>query len=191
MSELSIGQLRGLPINNNTVIVPAPHTLYAPGHVIQAVSKTSTTPYSIGITGHTGWSTFPASALELSITPKSLNSRLLLMADVTLGGTSSNNAAFRFIRNGNPIAVGATVESRASVTSFSGWANGADQNHVSRTVSGSFLDSPNTTSAVVYNIQGVTESSSLLWNRQSGYANSNSMFNASAVSTFTVMEIAQ
>ena len=35
MSELSVGQLKGLPANGNKITSPAGHSLYAPGHVIQ------------------------------------------------------------------------------------------------------------------------------------------------------------
>jgi hypothetical protein len=161
------------------------------GTVLQVASKTATTSYTITITAHTGWSDFPANALQIVITPKFSNSKFLLMANVTIGGTGSNNAAFRFTRNGNPIALGDAFGSRARLTAFSGWANGADPNHVSRTVSANFLDSPATASPITYNIQGVTESTSLLWNRQSGYADNSFMFNGSAVSTFTIMEIAE
>jgi hypothetical protein len=161
------------------------------GTVLQVVSQTSSTAYAVAITAHTGWSTFPDNGLQISITPKFSNSKVLLMANVTLGGTGSNNAAFRFIKDGNPIGVGNAVGSRARVTAFSGWSNSVDPNHVSRTVSATFLDSPATTSPIVYNIQGVTESASLLWNRSSGYADSTVIYNGTAVSTFTIMEIAQ
>jgi hypothetical protein len=164
---------------------------YAPGHVVQVVSKTATISYTITTTAHTGWSDFPANGLQLTITPKSSGSKLLLMANVTLGGTTSNNAAFRFTKNGSAIGVGDAFGSRARVTAFSGWSNQADSNHVSRTVSASFLDTAGTTSAIVYNIQGVTESTSLLWNRASAYTDNNFIYNGSAVSTFTIMEIAQ
>jgi len=161
------------------------------GTVLQVISKTSSASYSVGITAQTGWSNFPDNALQISITPKFLNSQILLMANVTLGGTSSNNAAFRFTRDNSPIGIGNSVGSRARVTAFSGWSNQADSNHVSRTVSATFLDSPNTTSTILYNIQGVTESGSLLWNRQSAYTDNIFIYNGTSISSFTVMEISQ
>ncbi len=163
----------------------------AVGTILQVVSKTSSTSYATTITAHTGWSDFPANGLLISITPKFSSSKLLLMANVTLGGTTSNNAAFRFTRGGSAIGVGDATGSRARVTAFSGWTQSADSNHLSRTVSASFLDSAGTTSAITYNIQGVTESTSLLWNRTSSYADNTFMYSGTAVSTFTIMEIAQ
>jgi hypothetical protein len=164
---------------------------YASGHVVQVVSKTSSISYTTTITAHTGWSDFPANGLQIIITPKFSGSKLLLMANVTLGGTTSNNAAFRFTKNGSAIGVGDATGSRARVTAFSGWTQSADPNHLSRTVSANFLDTAGTTSAITYNIQGVTESTSLLWNRTSSYADNTLMYSGTAVSTFTIMEVAQ
>jgi hypothetical protein len=160
------------------------------GTVLQVVSKTSPISYAIGTTAHT-WTSFPSNGLQLSITPKFSTSKLFLMANITIGGTSSNNAAFRFIRDGNLVGVGDAFGSRARLTAFSGWSNGVDNNHVSRTISSSFLDNANAISPIVYDIQGTSESSTLLWNRQSNYTDSSLMYNATAVSSFTIMEIAQ
>jgi hypothetical protein len=191
MSELSIGQLRGLPINNNTVVVPSSHTLYAPGHVIQVVSKTSTTSHSSGVTGNTTFYDFPNNELRVEITPKSATSKLFLMASVTIGGTSSNSLSVRFTKNGSPIGVGNANGSRPVATGFTGYTTGADSNHAARTVAISFLDSPATASLVTYNIQGCAESSTLQWNRTPNYPDSSVVYGATFISSFTIMEIAQ
>jgi hypothetical protein len=73
MSELTVGQLRGLPVNNNIVTVPSGHELFAPGHVIQVVHASTTTQVS------TTGSTFIDSGLTATITPKSASSRILVL----------------------------------------------------------------------------------------------------------------
>ncbi len=160
------------------------------GTVLQVVSKTSSISYAIGTTAH-AWSSFPSNGLQVSITPKFSNSKLLLMANITIGGTSSNNAVFRFTRDGGLIGVGDAFGSRPRLTALSGWSNGADNNHVSRTISSSFLDNANATSPIIYDIQGASESTTLLWNRASSYSDSTLIYSATAVSTLTIMEIAQ
>jgi hypothetical protein len=191
MSELTVGQLRGLPINNNVITVPSGHKLYASGSVVQVISKTSSTSYSNGVTGNTTFYDFPNNELRIEITPKFSTSNLLLMASVTVGGTTSNSLSVRFTKNGSPIGVGSANGSRPVATSYTGYLTGGDANHTAQTVPMNFLDSPATSSLITYNIQGCAESSTLQWNRTPNYPNSNVVYGATFISSFTIMEIAQ
>ncbi len=85
MSELSVGQLKGLTVNNNVITVPSGHTLYAPGHVIQVqefrggVELTTTGP--------------TVDIINASITTKSTNSRLYIQyytGQILVESASSN-----------------------------------------------------------------------------------------------------
>lgn len=68
MSELNVGQLKGLPVNSNVITVPVGETLYAPGHVIQTKHQF----FSLNIS--TTSTSFVDTGMSISITPKSANS---------------------------------------------------------------------------------------------------------------------
>lgn len=78
MSELALGQIKGLSVNSNVVTVPSGHTLYAPGHVIQTV----TSNYSTEVT--TGSTSYVTTGLTGTITPKSSTSKILILVSGTL-----------------------------------------------------------------------------------------------------------
>jgi hypothetical protein len=191
MSELTVGSIVGLAANDNVVSIPSGHKLHVPGSVVQVISKTSSVPYSNSVTGNTTFYDFPNNDLRIEITPKFSTSKLLLMASVTVGGTSSNSLSVRFTKNGSPVGVGNANGSRPVATAYTGFTTGADGNHAARTVPMNFLDSPETSSLITYNIQGCAESSTLQWNRTPNYPDSNVVYGATFISTFTVMEIAQ
>ena len=85
MSELSVGQLKGLAVNNNVITVPGNHTLYAPGHVIQVQefrggAELTTTGPVVDI-------------INASITTKSTSSRLYIQyytGQILVESVSSN-----------------------------------------------------------------------------------------------------
>jgi hypothetical protein len=162
------------------------------GTVLQVVSKTSSTAHSVGVAGNTTYYDFPNNELRIEITPRFATSRMLLMANISIGGGSgANNAAFRFTKNSQIVGVGDVTGSRPRSSAITGYLQGADSNHGTRTISASFLDSPATTSSLVYNIQGASESSNLLWNRTPSFPDTNVIYGATLISSFTIMEIAQ
>jgi hypothetical protein len=140
MSELSVGQLRGLTVNDNVISMPSGHSLYAPGHVVQVVSATSSTEV---ITTST---TFVTSGLSATITPSSTSSKIAVF--VSTGARTTNSFASSFY------------------TIFRGTVAGTNLGHVNNgfaqlygaggdtfsPVSPSVVDSPNTTSAQTYTL---------------------------------------
>lgn len=74
MSELTVGELKGLAVNNNTITVPSGHRLYAPGSVVQVQYATS------GFVNQTinSASPQPLSGLSVVITPRFASSALLI-----------------------------------------------------------------------------------------------------------------
>jgi hypothetical protein len=173
MSELTVGQLRGLPVNNNVITVPTGHTLYAPGHVIQVASTTLLTSSST-----TSSSFVDISGFSISITPKSTSSRILVL--VTLAAHSLAGAnKFQLVRNSTDLMVGA---SGATVGTWTGvLAQNGDSNP--DFLSFNFFDSPASTSSNTYKVQFATSSGTLWVNRTSGGS-------YSATSSITLMEIA-
>lgn len=99
MSELTVGQLRGLPINNNVITVPAGHQLYAPGSVVQVrtIRTDSRTTFSMSNSGD-GIAITP---LSLQITPKFSNS--LLVITWMMNCETNNDVVFVVHKNGSLI----------------------------------------------------------------------------------------
>ena len=99
MSELSVGQLKGLTVNNNTITVPSGHKLYAPGSVVQVVYKRTDarSVYTVPTSGDgVGFA-----ELATVITPKFANS--LLVMHITISGESHYNDVFTMLKNGSLI----------------------------------------------------------------------------------------
>jgi hypothetical protein len=170
MSELAVGQLKGLPINNNIVTVPAAHKLYAPGHVIQVVSATTTTPVS------TTASSFVTTGLSASITPLSTSSKILVMARTTGAiGNASTTGTWTLFRG---TVAGTNLGNGGSGMLFNYIGSNIE---MITDVSCSALDSPNTASSQTYTLGFQTNGSGqpLISQRNNTTA------------TMTLMEIAQ
>ena len=154
------------------------------GKVLQVVSALKTDTWSttsssfVGVTG-----------LSLSITPSSTSSKIFL---VFTGYASNSNAGTRFVflmrRNGTGIlratGAGNRIDGSAGGSSAGTIASGEFQTLV---VNG--LDSPSTTSAITYNIDGAAIDGGTLYINRSPTDNDNGTF-CRVVSTLTAMEIA-
>jgi hypothetical protein len=141
MSELTVGQLRGLTINNNIVTVPSGHKLYAPGHVLQVVTATTATPVS------TTSGTFISAGLSASITPTFASSRIVVMAQTA--GLSPN---------ANTVAVWTLFRGTVAGTNLGNGSQGMAwiyitlNNELRAPVSCMAVDSPNTISSQTYTL---------------------------------------
>jgi hypothetical protein len=136
MSELSVGQLKGLPVNSNVVTVPAGNTLYAPGHVVQTVHASySTTQTSTS-------NTLINTGLTATITPKFASSKILVLVDqggaMKGTGDAGNWLQVRLYRD--------AVELERQLGGYTG----TNMANYFGAMNFNYLDSPNTTSAVTY-----------------------------------------
>ena len=193
MSELTVGQLRGLPVNNNIVTVPAGHTLYAPGHVIQVINVENVTRLSQGIGTQ---STVNILGMEATITPKSANSKIIIQAR-WFGEFSATamtwDSMFGITRNGTAINVppdfGLTANRGITIGALS--FNGTDGNSTPETASLFVSDNPNSTSPVVYRMTVYSQGAGTVFtNRVAGWANQGTDYEL-GTSGMMLMEIAQ
>ena len=156
MSKIYVDEIAG---------IASPSTVAIPGHVIQVVENSTTTQVSISSDN-----TFN-NILSASITPTSTDSKIIINISmpVYINGTDS---------------MGITVF-RDTTNLFTAGTNGVayNQHDVSNThrdvMSGTYSDSPNTTSSVSYSIRVKAASTS-----------GNVICPASTVATITLMEIA-
>jgi hypothetical protein len=149
--------------------------------VVQTVKTDTFTSTSTSFTDITG--------LSVSITPTSASSTILVSYSVvgaSTAATSDSIASIRLMRGSTAIGVGDSAGSRKQATgSISTRETSATT--INFTAAGDFIDSPATTSATTYKIQGVTGAGTFFINRTQGDADAGSSYRT--ISTITVMEI--
>jgi hypothetical protein len=193
MSELSVGQLKGLTANNNIITVPSGHDLYAPGHIIQVVNVDNVTRTSQGFSGN---SILEISNMVATITPHSASSKIVIQArwfgELTAQGVVWDSV-FGVSRNGIQIGrqpdPGATIISGITIGTISYTAD--DANSTPEVMNLFTHDFPNSTSAVTYRITFLSNNGGTIFtNRTVGYANQASSHEL-GTSSIMLMEIAQ
>ena len=139
MSELSLGQIKGLSVNSNVVTVPSGHKLYAPGHVIQTVTGQQATTFT------TTSNVFVACNLSASITPTSSTSKILAIVSMfgylSVADKDIVSTLFRGTVAGTDLSGGKNLGAWFAVST-------ASQQYLGFSV----VDSPGTTSATTYTV---------------------------------------
>jgi hypothetical protein len=157
------------------------------GSVLQVVSTTKTDSFSTSATSMTD-----VTGLSVSITPTASTSKILVLLTLNLAGANGNaGASYQLVRGSTAIAIGDVAGSRPQASGSIAYI--ADANS-STALSGSFLDSPATTSSTTYKIQvvpgGAPGAGNAYVNRTQNDTNGTNFYNARTASTITVMEIA-
>ena len=157
---------------DDVVEKPSGHGVQIPGHVVQVVQGVITANNSITS------STLTDTGISQAITPQSSSSKVLVLINATLGvsGTHGAEVYMQIVRDSTAIR----IYERAIV--FHGNDNASY--HTGGSYSYCFLDSPSTTSATTYKLQGRTNSGTL---RINDYYSGNNQ----GASTITQMEVAQ
>jgi hypothetical protein len=176
-----IGSANATLITSGTL----PKTRLPTGSVLQVVSNTKTDAFSTTAADYAD-----VTGLSVSITPTSASSKILVIVTFNLSGQDGNaGAVYRFVRDSTPICIGDAAGSRGR---SSGGMAYIPNTNVITTISGSFLDSPSTTSSTIYKIQVVCGNPSGYAgvNRTQADADITNPYSSRAASTITVMEIA-
>ena len=154
------------------------------GHVIQVVSATKTDSQA----NATADSFTDITGLSLSITPKFNNSKIMLLCNISHSSTqNATGISFKVLRNST--ALGGSEGSRTSVSFFGSPI--ASDNNMAGTDSWTYLDSPNTTSAITYKVQATGFNSGQTWYINTNISRNGQIYDDIAMSTLTAMEIAQ
>ena len=153
--------------NANKILIPSGQTLYAPGHVLQVVQGTKDAGMN-----WTSSTSFIDTELSVSITPTTTSSKILIIHSGNFNQeTSSSWTDLTLYRD-----ISSTLTNLGNTNGFNGIYSGS-ATHTPSSIN--YLDSPSTTSTVVYRIY--------IKSRQSG----NSRFNPDAHrATLIAMEIA-
>jgi hypothetical protein len=156
---------------------------YAKGHVVQVVQGVKTDTFSLASTTFTD-----VTGLSATITPKSASSKILVIANLSIGISVADWRQFRILRGTTAIGIGDEAGSRTRSTSSQYFGASDPTGHIA-TESGTFLDSPNTTAETIYKIQVRAASGTIFVNRSGN--DGNTAGNARTISSITLMEIAQ
>jgi hypothetical protein len=180
MSELAVGSLKGLAANSFVIDVASGSKIVQPGAVLQVVSTTKTDTFS-----STSTTFVDVTSLTATITPSSTSSKIYAVLSIgSIDGDSARHHRFRVLRDLTPVGVGNADGSRlqTGITVHNPDAN--------RPLSGAwnFLDSPNSTSALVYKVQYTVHAGTGFLNRTS--TDTNNTEYGRSVSSITLMEIA-
>lgn len=189
MSELAVGSISGLAANNNVISVADGSVMHQAGGIVQMVSITKTDSSTIATTTYQN-----IPGLSITITPKFLNSKIFVLATVSLSSnTMSGNWTgwhMRVLRNGNVFAEGpsGTLQQR-------GWSGGMDIDYSihgpRQSTTNSAIDSPNSISPQTYTVQAAHTGYYAGYVIVNGAVAQSTSYSGSGISTLTLMEIAQ
>ncbi len=148
------------------------------GAILQTVQTTKTNSFTTTSTSATD-----ITGMSQAITPSSASNKVLVIVQIaaTLNGT--NSFFINLLRDSTQIFMGDTAGSRVRTTIFS---RGQDSNFPCPMFI-CFLDSPATTSAVTYKLQGYVEAGTLNVNQSNSDADNNAY--GRSVSSITLMEV--
>ena len=176
--------------HGSTIEIPSGHVLNAPGHVIQTVQavKTDTTASS-------SQSFVDISGLSVSITPASAASKFLITCNFCWGAQNNSSPKFKLVGGNSGNFIGDAAGNRVRVAYFAAddYFNGAvNAGHETAFMGAiSYLDSPNTTSAITYKLQGETDGNGAFYINRTHADVDDASEGGRSASSITVQEIAQ
>lgn len=145
--------------------------------ILQVVSTVKTDTFSSTSTSYVDYT-----GMSVSITPTSSSSKVLIVVHMVNGYSVNLAASFQIVRGSTAIALGDAAGSRTQCT-----IGVIPEDASAMVCSMTFLDSPATTSATTYKIQGRSNTGTVHINRTNGDAdNANSW---RSISTITAYEV--
>ena len=163
------------------------NSLGVTGGILQVVSTTKTDTFSASVASA---ASSLVTGLTATITPSSVNSKILVIANVTGSGSGRNSFFAGLDAGGTLIAIGDAASSRTRVGGGQYVLASTDTDH-GATIALNTLHSPATTSPITYGVKVINSSGSTLTlyvNRSLGDTNNSSNFRSA--STITLMEVA-
>ena len=157
------------------------------GVILQVVQTVKTDTFTT-----TSGTLVDITGLSLSITPSSSSNKILVTVDVKYSVTVVNRwMQFQLMRDSTAIYRGDAASSRTRASAFTSLFNAtANNTHIMNSTI-VFLDSPSTTSATTYKLQGACQTDStpsLVINR--GLGDSDANYGGRTASSITAMEVA-
>lgn len=164
-------------------------SIVAPGQVIQVVSaeKLDSTAYNSTL------GTWTDVGLSCTITPKFNNSKILVQVNAALGNTVAVFNYMRVVRNigGGSYSMISEANTPGNRNAIHGMIYENNNEGILMTQSVTILDSPATTSAVIYKIQGACSGTAYSYIGQSNRDRDGSDYDPRSASRIVLQEIAQ
>ncbi len=157
------------------------------GKVLQVQSTTKLDVFTTTSTSFTD-----ITGMSVSITPSSTSSKIFITASCNLGVDGSDrNLLLKLVRGSTDIYLAdQSGSNRARSSGGIHSTHGVSQPQESQSVNVMFLDSPSTTSATTYKLQGLTSNSSQTFTLGRTPGSGDDANRASFPASITVMEIA-
>ena len=179
----------GTALTTGTSTRIIPRAAVPAGSVLQVVQtvKTDTFATSFGAV----WGDLPG--LSVTITPSSTASKILVMLDIKfIGDTDASISRIRLLRGATPIYIGNAASNRPQGSGAQNYnTSGGSGGYNVLASGGIFLDSPATTGAVTYKIQGGGDANaSIFYLNRTESDRDNAYYDVRTASSITVMEIA-
>ena len=154
------------------------------GKILQVVQAVKT---DVASTTSASFADIPG--LSVNITPSATSSKILVTVDVKIGNNSGAGAYLRIQRNNSNIYVGDTATDRTPclMQTYGGGDTGEGLYGMALYV-GNFLDSPNTTSQVTYDVQWMRMNSATLYTNRCG-SETHTQYEGRGASSITAMEV--
>ncbi len=202
-----MSQIKLLHSGGNGVILAAPssnpasdRTLTLPGDADGTIATTATAGKILQVVQTVKTDQFTSTAyaytdvtgMSVSITPASASNKILINFELQVGGTANNYASFRLLRDSTHIGVptGSGVLGGGARVGTLGSLSHENSYQLENTGT-SFLDSPNTTSAITYKLQVSGYSNrNISINVPTSTSTASNSYTATGISTITVMEVA-
>lgn len=156
--------------------------------VVQALKSDSQTFTS----SSSGGDRYDITGLSVAITPSSSSNKILIVYNVNVGGPNGGYRAFlHLMRGSTDIYRGDDASSRTRCSNFIYTRNDQVGSVPSYQNTGTFLDSPSTTSATTYKIQITTHNAGgNVYGVNTANSNPSSSSGQNPISQITVMEVA-
>ena len=161
------------------------------GKILQVVQATKSDSQTF-TSSSSGNDRYDITGLSVSITPASTSNKILVVYNVNVGGPNGGYRAFlHLMRGSTDIYRGDDASSRTRCSNFIYTRNDAVGSVPSYQNTGTFLDSPSTTSATTYKIQINTHNSGgNVYGVNTANSNPSSLSGQNPISQITVMEVA-
>ena len=161
------------------------------GKILQVVQATKGDSQTF-TSSSSGDDRYDITGLSVSITPASASNKILVTYNVNVGGPNGGYRAFlHLMRGSTDIYRGADASSRTRCSNFIYTRNDSVGSVPSYQNTGTYLDSPNTTSATTYKIQITTHNAGgNVYGVNTANSNPSSSSGHNPISQITVMEVA-
>ena len=181
----SILKVDQIQLSNGTTPTAGDLGLNTTGSVLQVVSTPKLDVFSTSSSSLTD-----VTGLSADITPISTSSKIMILASVSLGSSTSDNNILLAVTRGDTEIYKSDQSGSNRQRAGGGvhYMHGASQVQGTYSTNIMYLDSPSTTSAVTYKVKAQVNSGTLFVNRTGGSTDDSNR--ASFVSSITLMEIA-